>query len=188
MVHAFQRLRSRDEPRLGDFPILHFVDGHEFDLAGAFREGASNELVIDDSVAHHDAVEELCVEIRFGEPECKAFAQLRRTAGEKFGGVLELLGVLGICGEEGFDVVRIVGVELALDDDGGRRGIIDHSAFLLLDINYQRAIGLRGLRDEFLQIGKVFGHVTDALFFRFISPNIRIYVQAGKLLGVCLFI
>ena len=122
----FEGLGAGEEPSVGDFTVDDFVGDDEVDGAGAFGEGAGDAFVVDDEAVDEDAVEELGVEIGFLKAECEAGAELRVAGGEEGGGVFEQLRVFGVGGEEGVQVVRVVGVELTLNEVcGGGESVHD---------------------------------------------------------------
>ena len=78
----------------------------------------------DEDRAGHRAVQKLRVEVGFLEARGESFAEFGRAARQEFRGKLELLRILGMRREDGVDIARIVGVELALDDGGRFAGFL----------------------------------------------------------------
>ena len=115
----FEGLGAGEEPSVDDLAVDDFVGDDEVDCAGAFGEGAGDAFVVHHEAVDEDAVEEVGVEIGFLKAECEAGADLRVAGGEEGGGVFEQLSVLGVGGEEGVDFVRVVGVELTLNEVSG---------------------------------------------------------------------
>jgi len=71
---SIQCLRTGQEPSVDNLPIENLVSRHEFDRAGAFREGTGDQLVIHHETSHEDALGEMRVEVGFLKPKRETLA------------------------------------------------------------------------------------------------------------------
>jgi hypothetical protein len=115
VLHALQRGKTKlEEPYRVNEPSGYLV--HSDCLDNFFLE-TGDPLVIDNRISRYDAIDDLSVEIWQVEPVLRIMRGKGLLAGKRrfCRGWPEDLNVVGVLGHEALKVVRIVGLELALD-------------------------------------------------------------------------
>jgi hypothetical protein len=98
-------------------PVLYNINADKFDIAWAFWKRASDVFVVDDNIAHDRAPDKLGVNVGLAKTRSNSNPYFVMAGGNQFGRVFVLLGIRRIRGEPSIDILGVVSIKLALDND-----------------------------------------------------------------------
>jgi hypothetical protein len=108
---------AEDERRGLNEAVLYNINAYKFDIARAFWKRASDVFVVDDNIAHNGAPDKPGVNVGLTKTRSNASAHFVMTGSKQLGRVFVLLGIRRIRGEPSIDILGVVSIKLALDND-----------------------------------------------------------------------